>query len=186
MLLLLYRKTLYVRVFLFLCLPSGKTMIICDTWAVLCIYTIGIRNNKENMKLLLLGTAKPLMYWRGGRVTPSHPQCTAWLSRTKANTEHGIVWKNSETVAGTVFPWIWKQTSSWEANYLCSRVHWLLWSVSHWIISKPEVLGRHQVTFWCKSPRWNNNSCCRATASRWGQGLCVFGVHCVTCTVWTS
>lgn len=111
-----------------------------DHLGSLWIYTVGISNNKENMKLLLLGTAKSFIYLvvASGVATPSHPQCTALLSRTKENTEYGIVWKNFKNrVAGVVFPWILKQTSLWETNYLCSRVHWLLWSVNHWIISKP-------------------------------------------------
>lgn len=92
-------KICICKVFLFFCLSSGKTIIICYTWAALCIYTVGISNNKQNMKLLLLGTVKSFTYLVAvsGGVTPIHPQCTAQLSRTKANTEHAIVWKIPET-----------------------------------------------------------------------------------------
>lgn len=194
--LLLYWKTLYMQSF-FLFLSSFRKdndhlWYLSSTMHIHYRDYIGISNNKENMKLLLLGTAKSFicLVAAGEGVTPNHPQCTVWLSRTKANTEHGIVWKNFRNrIAGIVFPWILKQTSLWEASYLCSRVHWLLCPMSHWIISKPEVLGRHQVTFWCKSPRWNNNSCRRATASRWGQGaLCVqcalCNLHCLDLLTW--
>lgn len=52
------------RVSFFFCLPSGKTMIICDTWAVLFIYTVGISNNKGNMKLLLVQQSLSSAWWQ--------------------------------------------------------------------------------------------------------------------------
>lgn len=181
------KKICICKVFLFFCLSSGKTIIICDTWAALCIYTVGISNNKQNVKLLLLGTVKSFTYLVAvsGGVTPIHPQCTARLSRTKANTEHAIVWKISETeyLGFCSHEYKSKQACEKQITFVLGCTDYYgLW-ITESFQSQVSWEGRHQVTFWCRSPRENNSSCCRATASTWRQGLCVFSVHCVTCTV---